>query len=186
MNMKIVRGFTLIEMLITVALSAILMLATLKLYVVYGRIVTSQKSTIEVSLGGNSIMDAVRAAGSQAEHVVAAHAFSGTNYDSSTTTVIFEIPAIDASGSVIAGTYDYVGIHASSTAVYRFVDAAPGSSRVSGEKRLTNVLGALSFGYDTQSFPSVTNVAVDATTTATVREELIQSHLREHVYLRNL
>lgn len=184
--MKIARGFTLIEVLITVALSVFLMLAILKLYVVYGRVIIFQKSSIEVALGGNDIMDAVRSAGSQARGVAATHAFSGLNYNSGTTTVLFELPSVDGSGAIIAGTYDYIGIHASSTAVYRLTDAAPGSSRLSGEKRLTNVLEGLSFRYDAQSFPSVTNVIADATTSATVRGEVIQTHLREHVYLRNL
>lgn len=179
-------AFTLIEVLITIALSVILILAIEKLYVVYGRVIISQKSSIEVALGGNNIMDAVRDAGSQARQIVATHAFSGLNYNSSTTTVLFELPSVDASGAIIAGAYDYIGIHASSTVAYRLIDAAPGSSRLSGEKRLTNVLGALSFVYDTQSFPSVTNIIVDATTSAIVRGETIQTHLREHIYLRNL
>lgn len=183
---NVVSGFTLIEVLITVALSVILMLAIEKLYVVYGRVIISQKSSIEVALGGNKIMDAARAAGSQAKQVVAAHSFSGTSYDSSTTTAIFELPAVDASGAIIAGAYDYIGIHASGTVAYRLVDAAPGSARVPAEKRLTSVLDALSFAYDSQSFPSVTSVVVEATTSAVVRDETIQTHLRERVYLRNL
>lgn len=186
MSMNIIRGFTLIEVLITIALSVILMLALEKLYVVYGRVIVSQKSTIEVALGGNSIMDAVRIAGLQAGHVVAAHSFSGTSYTSGTTTVLFELPSVDASGTIIGGAYDYIGIHASSTSAYRLTDAAPGSIRVSGSKRLTSVLGALSFAYDSQSFPSVTSIVVDATTTAVVREETTRAHLREQVYLRNL
>jgi len=180
------RAFTLIEVLITVSVSLVLMLAIEKLYVVYGRVIISQKSSLEVALGGNKIMDAARAAGSQARQVVATHSFSGMSYDSSTTTAIFELPAVDASGTIIGGTYDYIGIHASGTVAYRLVDAAPGSARVPGEKRLTNVLDALSFSYDSQSFPSVTSVFVEATTSAIVRDETIQTHLREHIYLRNL
>ncbi len=180
------RGFTLIEVLITIALSVILILAIEQLYIVYGRVIVFQKSAIEVAHGGNSIMDAVRAAGLQASRVVETHAFSGVTYNSGTTTVLFEIPSVDASGAIIGGSYDYIGIYASSTNVYRLTDAAVGSTRVSGEKRLTGVLDALSFWYDSSSFPSVTNVIVDATTSAMVRDEVSETHLREHIYLRNL
>jgi len=180
------RGFTLIEVLVTVALSAVLILAITQLYLVYGRIIMSQTSSIDVTLGGSNIIDAARAAGLQAKRVVATHAFSGTNYSSGTTTAIFELPAIDVSGALITNTYDYIGIHASSTNAYRLIDAAPGSSRMSGTKRLTDVLGALSFAYDSPSFPSVTSVTVDATTSAVVRGETLQMHLRGHIYLRNL
>jgi prepilin-type N-terminal cleavage/methylation domain-containing protein len=180
------RAFTLIEIVITVALSAILMLAITQLYVVYGRVILFQKSSINVALGGSSIMDATRTAGLQAKQVVATRLFSGINYTSGATTTIFELPAIDASGTIIPNEYDYIAIYASSTSVYRLVEAAPGSSRISGEKQLTNVLEALNFTYDNPSFLLVTSVTVDATTSAVVRGETAQTHLREHIYLRNL
>ncbi len=180
------RGFTLIEVLITIALSVVLMLAIERLYVVYGRVMIFQKSEIDVARGGSAIMDAVRAAGLQARQITAMHLFSGTSYSSGTTTAIFELPSVDAAGAIIAGSYDYVGIHASGTDAYRMTDAAASSARVSGEKKLTSVLESLSFSYDAPSFPSVTSVTVDATTSAMVRDEVAQVHLREHVYLRNL
>ncbi len=180
------RAFTLIEVVITTALFTALMVAIAQLYVVYGQVVLFQKSSIGVALGGSAIVDAVRTAGLQANQVVATHTFSGTSYSSGATTVIFEMPAIDASGAIIGTAHDYVGITASSTNVYRLTDAAPGSARVSGTKRLTTVLSALNFTYDNASFPSVTNVTVDATTSDQVKGEVTQRHLRERVYLRNL
>ena len=180
------RGFTLIEVVITVALSAILMLAITQLYVVYGRVILFQKSTIDVAQGASGIIDAVRAAGLQAKQVVATHTFSGVSYASGTTTALFELPAIDASGAIVSNAYDYIGIHASGTSVYRLIDVAPGSVRPSGTKQLTKVLDALSFVYDNPSFPLVTNITVDATTSAMVRGETTQMHLRGHIYLRNL
>ena len=57
------RAFTLIEVLITIALSVILMLAIERLYVVYGRVIIFQKSAIDVARGGDSIMDAGGAGG---------------------------------------------------------------------------------------------------------------------------
>ncbi|MEK7086215.1 MAG: prepilin-type N-terminal cleavage/methylation domain-containing protein [Patescibacteria group bacterium] len=180
------RGFTLVEVLITTALFTALMVAVVQLYVVYGRVILFQKSSIGIVLGGSSIVDAVRMAGLQATHVVASHSFSGASYNSGTMTAIFELPAINASGAIITSAYDYIGISASSTNVYRLIDAAPGSARVSGTKQLTTVLGALSFTYDNTSFPSVTSVIVDATTTAILKGSTAQTHLRERIYLRNL
>ena len=102
------------------------------------------------------------------------------------TTVIFELPSVDASGSIIAGTYDYVGIHASSTEAYRLVDAAPTSSRVDEKKRLTNVLDAVSFSYDDANFSLVTNITASATTSSVVRGETMLTNVRERVYMRNI
>lgn len=179
-------GFTLIEVLITVALAAFLMAAMAQLYVMYGQMVLSQRAAIEVVLGDGSLVDTVRAAGMQASQVVAAHTFSGVDLASGTTTALFELPAIDASGAIIVNAYDYIGIYASDHDAYHVIDAAPGSVRVSGQKRLTDVLDELRFTYDNASFPLVTSVIVDATTTATVKGQTSKLHLREHIYLRNI
>lgn len=180
------RAFTLVEIVIVIALFAIVMLGVTQLYIVFGRVITGQNATIGVMLDGSAIVDAVRAAGLQAAHVVQSHTFSGISYNSGTTAVIFELPAIDVSGAIIPSAFDYIGIYASSTSVYRVIDAAIGSSRTSGTKVLTDSLGALTFTYDNPSFPSVTNVIVDATTSAVVKGQTTQMHLRSHTYLRNL
>lgn len=180
------KAFTLIEVMITVALFVVLALGIEQLYVVYGRLINLQTSSIGVALGASAIMDATRNAALQADHVVASHPFSGTTYASGTSTAVFELPSIDASGSAIAGTFDYVGIYASGTSAYRVVDAAAGSSRISGMKQLTPLLTALTFTYDNASFPSVTSVIADATTSAVVRGQTTAVHLEGHFYLRNL
>ncbi|MDP1689993.1 MAG: hypothetical protein Q8L52_02205 [bacterium] len=179
-------GFTFIETVITIALFIVLVLGVSQLYIVFGRVINQQSSTIGVTLGGSAIMDAVRTAGLQAGHVVAMHTFSGVNHISGSTTALFELPSIDGSGAIIVNTYDYIGIYATGTSAYRVIDGAAGSSRVSGKKLLTNALDALNFTYDAPSFPSVTNFIVDATTSAVTQGQTAQTHLREHIYLRNL
>lgn len=179
------RAFTLIETVVTIAIALVLVLATTQLYVVYGRIILVEQSSIEVTLGGSSIMDATRDAGLQAVRVVETHAFSGVTYTSATSTVIFELPTVDQSGVIVAGSYDYVAIFASSTDVYRIADVAVGSSRSAGQKQLTSVLGALSFIYDSATFSAVTSVLVDATMSATTRGVTTSAHFHEHIYLRN-
>lgn len=179
-------GFTLIEVAITVALFVVLALGVEQLYVAYSRIVNVQTASIGVALGASAIMDAVKNAGLQADHVVASHAFAGTTYASGTSTVVFELPSVDASGSIIGSTFDYVGIYATGTSAYRVTDAAAGSVRPSGTKLLTSFLSSLSFTYDSSSFPSVASVAADATTSAASRGQTTMVHLSERVHLRNL
>lgn len=180
------RGFTLVEMIITIALSLALMLAATQLYVVYGRAVLVEQASINLALGGSSIMDSVRSAGLQANRVVTSHIFSGVTRSSGSSTVIFELPSIDAAGDIVVGSYDYVVIYASGTSVYRVTDAAAGSARRSEEKILTTALDALSFTYDDVSFGNVSSVAASATTTTLVRGETKQTHFYQHVYLRNI
>lgn len=180
------RGFTLIEMIITIALSLTLMVAATQLYVVYGRTILVEQASINLALGGSSIMDSVRSAGLQANHVVTSHIFSGVTRSSGSSTVIFELPSIDAAGDIIIGSYDYVAIYASGTSVYRVTDAAAGSVRRSEEKLLTTALDALSFTYDSASFNEVASVTASATTSALVRGATTQKHFYQHIYLRNI
>lgn len=181
-----IRAFTLVETIIVIALFVVVMFGAMQLYLIFGRVIIGQESTIDVTLDSSTLVDAVRHAGAQASQVVASHTFSGVSYNSGTTTAIFKLPAIDSSGALIAGSFDYVGIHASGTEAYRFIDGAQGSARTSGTKLLANTLKALRFTYDNGSFPLVTSVVTDATTSALVRGQDTQRHLRGVVHLRNL
>lgn len=180
------RAFTLVETLIVVGLAAIVTMGAAQLSLVFGRMLGVQESALDVVLDASAVIDAVRSAGAQSSRVADTHSFFGVAYASATTTVIFELPAVDAAGAVIPSAFDYVGIHASGTDAYRFTDAATGSSRVSGTRLLANTLQELRFSYDSVSFPLVTKVVADATTTAAAGGGETQKHLRGVVYLRNL
>jgi len=180
------RAFTLIEVIVVIAISAVITLATVQFYIVYGRVIISQKSAIEVALGGSNIIDAVRSAGLPASHIVASHVFAGTTYNTGATTAIFEIPAADNAGAVILGAYDYVCIYALGSIVYRLTDASLGSARTSGQNQLTNVLGELRFTYDAADYTLAKSVVVSATTSLITRGEPTQAYFHEHVFLRNI
>lgn len=180
------RGFSLIEVLITIAIFIVLIAAITQLYVLYGRMVSFESLTIGASLSSSSIVDAVTVAGRQAVSVVQSHEFFGTTYFSGTTTVIFKLPSIDASGAIITDTYDYVGVYADGQNVYRSVDAALGSVRAPGTKKLTDVLAGLSFTYDNADIASTTNITINATTSISAVTGTTYTHLRDRVYLRNI
>ncbi len=183
---KAVRGFTLIEVLITTALTVMLMLALSYVYVGFSRTFPYVESSIAVTSGGSQIVDETREAALQATHILASHAFSGTTYTSGSTTAVFELPAITSAGATISGSYDYIGIYASGTDAYRLIDAAPASSRTSGSKKLTSVLDSLLFTYDNVDVTAATSLYVDATTTTSAHGQALGAHVRAHVYLRNL
>ena len=180
------RAFTLIETVVVVALSVVLMLAIAQLSLLFGNTIAFQNASIGNLLGANTITDAVRTAGLQADHIVANHAFSGFQRSTGTTTVVFELPSVDASGSIVPNTYDYVGIYASGTEAYRVLDAGSGSARISGTKRLSDALDSLSFTYDSSDVSLATNVLLEATTSAVVKGVTSEMHLYERIYLRNL
>ncbi len=180
------RAFTLIETVVVIGLSVALVVAIAQLSLLFGNTIALQNASIGNLLGANTITDAVRTAGLQADHIVANHAFSGFQRSTGTTTVIFELPSVDVSGSIISNVYDYVGIYASGTEAYRVIDTGSGSVRHSGTKRLSDVLDTLSFSYDASDVSLATSVLLEATTSAVVKGVVSEMHLYERVYLRNL
>lgn len=179
-------GFTLVEVVVTAGLFALLLGAVTQIYLVDTRAFSLERARIDVGLGAADVLDAFRSAALQADHVVATHSFSSVFYASSATTTIFELPAVDASGAVVSGSYDYIGIYATGTSAYRVTEGASGSARASGTKLLTDALAALSIAYDSSSFPAVTSVVVNATTSEAGSRGTVETHLLEHIYLRNL
>lgn len=180
-----VRGFTLIEAVITMGVSVVALLALVNLFFVFNSIYGYQQAFIATARSAGTTLNAIEAAVLPAGGVLASHTFSGTDYASATSTLVLELPAVAASGAIVAGAKDYVAFYAASSTLYRLVLADPQSVRASGLTKLTTTLSALSFVYNDSDFTKVTRVAADLTTRALYKEQEVQARLSEAVYLRN-
>ncbi len=180
-----IRGFTLIEIVIVTALTAVIGSAVAYVYGQYNTASNHLRASVAVTEGGSAITRETRYAGLQATRIVSSHYFLGTSYTTGTTTVIFELPSIDRSGNLISGYYDYIGIHATGTKAYRLTDSSPSSVRTAGTLLLTESLSELSFEYDSPNISTTKSLFVDATTTAQTSITPIETHVRAHIYMRN-
>lgn len=180
------RAFTLIEVLIVTTVSAVLLAATTQLYVFMGRTVVFQHATIETVLGGSRIMDAARTYGLQANQIVSTHDISGTTFTTGTTTVVFELSSVDGTGAVIPATYDYIAIDTTGSDLFQYTDAAIGSARTSGAKKLADNLGSIQITYNDPQPSLATGLTVSATTSELIRGVTTQVHFAEDIYLRNI
>lgn len=183
---RALNAFSILEVVIVIALFSLLLIALFNIIFGHYSIYNSQQATVDISNAARNIMNEVNTAALQANRVVTSHAFSGINYTTGTSTVIFELPSVDSAGNIIAGTYDYIGIVATGSTAYRFINAANGSTRVSGSRRLTSNLSTLTFTYDTANPAASAKVDVDVQTQRQVKNQTIQAHLHQQVYLRNL
>lgn len=179
------RGFTLTETVITISLSVLALLALVNLFFIFNSIYGYQQAFIATAGSAGAAINSFEAAILPANHVLASHAFSGTTYSSGAMTLVLELPTIDNSGNIVYGAKDYIVFYASSTKLYRLVQADAQSARSSGLTQLSATLNSLSFTYDNVNFAQVTNVTADIQTQAQFKQQVVQSHLREKLYLRN-
>ncbi len=179
------EGFTLVEIVIVVALFAILIFAFLGLYDDHGKLFNFENGVIRTSGGNRQALNEMRTLVLQSKLVLASRTFSGTVYTSGPSTMILQIPSIDASNNVIAGTWDYAVFYASGTRLYRILEANASSVRKSNTKLLSDTLSAVTFTYNSTDFAEVNTVDVDLTSQLQVRNQSVSSHEQLKLYLRN-
>ncbi|MDD3531639.1 MAG: hypothetical protein PHV99_03570 [Candidatus Pacebacteria bacterium] len=186
MTYRLTRGFTLIETFIVIAMSVVALAALANLFIMFNTSYGYQQAFIASAGSASSAMNALEASVLPADQVLASHSFNGTTYSSGAATLVLELPSIDSSGNVITGVYDYIVFYASATNLYRLTVIGTGSVRSAGLKLLSATLSSLSFTYDNADFTKVTSVTADLETQAQFKQQTVESHLAERLYLRNL
>jgi prepilin-type N-terminal cleavage/methylation domain-containing protein len=179
------RGFTLIETLTVVAISAVAFLALVNLFLTFNSLHGFQQVLMATAGSAGTAMNALEATVPSATHVLSSRSFSGVTYTSATTTLVLELPTIDASGTIITGVNDYAVFFASSTTLYRLIRADALSARRTGTTTLSTTLNSISFTYNNADFTQVTAVTTDLQTRALYKQQVAQSHLLEELHLRN-
>ena len=179
------KGFTLVETVIVVGLTALILTAIANLFYIYYQVNGTDLAYRSAGSAG-SAMAAISAAVVPADGVLTSHAFSGTTYTTGSTTLVLELPAIDSSGVIIASTYDYIAFYTSGTTLYRIIATGAGSSRTAGTKTLTTALANLTFSYNNADPSQATTVTADLRTSATYKQQSAGERVREAIKMRNL
>ena len=180
------RGFTLIEVTILTSVTAVALVALVNLFLMFNSMYSYQRVFIATAGSSGAALNALQASILPADGVLVSHNFSGTTYTSATTTLVLELPTVNSSGNLVSGAKDYVAFYASSTELYRRVEANAQSVRISGLTLLSTTLSSLSFTYGNVDVTQATNIITDIQTQTQFKQQTIQSHLREQLYLRNL
>src|SRR3989338_2469115 len=94
-------------MLVTLALSVLLMAALVELYRGYSSLFVLEQLHFTLGTSANRAMTGIQDDARQARQVLASHAISGTTYTTGASTLVLELPSVDAGGTVIAGAFDY-------------------------------------------------------------------------------
>ncbi len=179
------RGFTLFETVLVIGLYVVILLALTNVYLMFTRLYTYQQTFVPVAQSAGGALNAITTAVLPASQVLAQYTFSGTMLSSGTTTLVLESPSLTSSGSIIAGTYDYIAFYLSGIDLYRVTAIGAGSTRVAGTKRVGSMVNSLTFIYDNTDFTLVTKVDTDIIAQTAVRGQTVGSHLRQQTFLRN-
>lgn len=178
-------GFSLIELVISVGIFILIVLAITALFFTHDTLFSAQQTTVEVIGSASALASDIQVMTQQADQVLSSHAFSGVTYTTSTSTLVLRLPSIDSSGDPIPSTYDYVAYYATGTSAYRLVDAGAGSVRIPGSKQLSNAITTFTFTYDNINTALVSSVGVDIATEKAAKREEVDTHVSQTVYLRN-
>ena len=179
------KGYTLVEAVILIAISVVALIALVNLFLIFNTIYGYQRAFIQTAGSAGTSLNALQSSVLPADSVLASHEFSGTTYASATTTLVLQLPSVDATGALISGAKDYVVFFASSTAFYRLVEADAASARTSGLTRLSNTLYALAFTYDAASPALAGGITATVETRLSFKDQLLRSLLTETWHLRN-
>ncbi len=182
----ILRGFTLLEVVITLGIFVVMFIALVSFFVSSNSTFLYDRSYVDTASGAEAVMTALSQAALQADAVSSSHTFSTGTFTTGTSTLVLELPAVDSAGTVIASTYDYIVFYTSGDSVYERTEAAAGSARRTATKFLTANASALTFTYDSSDMSAVTKVTADIETEATAKGSTLTSHLSQQFRLRNV
>jgi prepilin-type N-terminal cleavage/methylation domain-containing protein len=180
------RAFTLLEVLIVLAITALMFMALITIFIRYNSYFVEQRARITVGQSAAVSMNELHRLSLQADAVVVSHAFGGTTYTSGPSTLVLELPSITSSGDIVDGAHDYVVFYASGTTLYRMFDIAGASARSGGTKALTTALEHIAFTYDNADLASARSITIDLATQVVAKSGAIAQRLTERMYLHNL
>lgn len=143
-------GFSLIELLIVIGITALLAMLLLGILIANNRFYANQSGEISAVINTRIISDRIAEYTRGAVAVLASYTYNSINYVSDTDTLVLEIPAIDASANIIASAYDRVIITAdpgNSARLLLYLDPDASSARLPRNAELTNSLGIVAFTY---------------------------------------
>ncbi len=179
------KGLTLIEAIVTIAIFIVISAALWSFYVNYYQVFHTQQGLVSVAGSASAAANELQNAIWQADQILVSHTFSGTVYNTGQNTLVLELPSIDSSGNIVSAKYDYMVFYATSTHLYKLVQADGQSSRPSGFRQLSDTVSTFTFTYNNADLTQANKIDVDMQLQTVVNRQTIPYHLHQTLYLRN-
>jgi Tfp pilus assembly protein PilW len=182
------NGFTTMELLITIGIASMMFAIVGSVFLTQSRYHAIADAINQTQYQGFQTLDTIGLYTDSAKRVVSGSSINGQAYTTSTSTIILELPSIDASGAVLSNTYDYIalGIDPADSTQFMFdIDAATGSDRISGKFIKAHLIDKLIFRYNTVNTSAATSIDVYVRTIATARNQNFTTSLGKIFHLHS-
>jgi prepilin-type N-terminal cleavage/methylation domain-containing protein len=154
------RGFTLVEILVSVVLILICALIVSTMFIGQNRIFRTESAELNVTSDARSAIDDIDNYTRQATRTLSSY----STYTAGSQVLILQLRSVGASNQLLIGSYDTVVYYLDGSNLYRRIYPDASSSRAAVIKRLASSVNSLSFTYNSATFPQVTEVTTSITT----------------------
>jgi|GEM_PF-1666894 len=180
-------GFTLLEVIIALSIFVIIALIIASAFVSHYRLYNFSAVQSDLKSQSISILDRISRVANESSAIAASHAFGSLTLTSTSTTIVFQLPAKDASDNIISGVYDYIAFKKSptSTILYEYIDGGAGSIRKTSGKTLSLFVSNVIFRYNSSVASNSTNAEALLTLVKTLSGAEKTYTNSTTVYLRN-
>lgn len=161
MNRRKTRGFTLIELQLSLFIALVTFVAAISLYIFYWRTFIIGNTVVDVYSNSRIAMELMGRDIRWAAQVVPSH----SPYTTTDSCIVLQVPAIDSSNNTIPSHYDYITYMLQGSDLYRIVQKDSLSSRLNENRAVAHDCTLLTFssgGVGLGSIPNLSTVNVVA------------------------
>jgi len=182
------KGFTLLELVISIAILAIISLTLTTIIIRYGIHYQKQQTEVQANLSNRFVLDEISTRIRESRTIADQTTVDGQIYTTGANTLVLKALSIDANGNTIAETFDYIIFYQDSTQTTKFIKkVAPNalSKRLSVNQVLTANLKQITFTYDNPTPSSANSVTIDLRTEETSGGQTKEAQGQAKTTLRN-
>lgn len=145
------KGITIIEAVVASSILAMASIVIVSLFINQSRLYKIQNSGGEIKMQKTVFLKTIKDMGEPASAVAASYTIGGEVRISSSSTIIFRLSSIDASGNILISKYDYAVIYREENIVYIELAADPSSVRKNTKRALATDAAGIMFRYNTDA-----------------------------------
>ena len=180
------RGVTTLELAVSTAVAAVIFTILGAIFIAQGRFFAIQDAIGETQYNAFQILDTAGLYALSASAIVPNRTISGTAYTTGTSTVVLEVPSVNASDEVLVNAYDYVAMGVSPDDSSRFfvaIDASTNSARTDASRLPGSLVDKLIFRYNAVDPTAATAIELYVRTRKDARGQVILTPLGKIYYL---
>lgn len=180
------QGFTIMEVVIVIALFSVILLGLLGLFDWHHKIFILEQADVRATSSVRNVMNNMTKYVAQATNFEASHTISGTTYTTDGDCVVVKVPTVNTSGNLVDGVFDYIAYCLVNGNVDQVTEAGVGSARVGGSKRLADNVLTFSLTYNNATVTAASTVTVDIQSRVTIKSSsTANARAVDTIFLRN-